>query len=111
MTDDISDDSREAPASDPFPAARRGTRASRAWQAGISEAELNAMLSDAVVGLMNVRRGLDPLSFEALLGAVAVEIEIGMDLARERAMETTHRRRRDGNVVWLGRPSSGIDHD
>ncbi|TXM73741.1 hypothetical protein FV218_11035 [Methylobacterium sp. WL69] len=118
MTDDTFDDRmspydvhRMDPPSEAGPAHPVEGHATRSRQAGMTEADLDAMLSDAVVGLMNVRRALDPISFEALVGAVAVEIEMGMDLARERALEATHRRRRDGNVVWLGRPGRDREGD
>ena len=78
-------------------------RSTGPWRPGMNEADLDAMPSDAVVGLMNVRRGLDPVSFEALVEAVAAWIETGTDHACERALEASHRRRRDGNAVWLCR--------
>lgn len=118
MTDDTFDDRmspydvhRMDPPSEAGPTHPVEGHAPRSWQARMTEADLDAMLSDAVVGLMNVRRALDPISFEALMGAVAVEIETGMDLARERSLEATHRRRRDGNVVWIGRPAISGEWD
>lgn len=65
----------------------------------MAEADLDAGIARVLLDLLSVRRGLDPDSFEALLGAVLAEIELGKDVAEEKAMEAAFRRRPTGNVI------------
>ncbi len=64
----------------------------------MDEQQLDAAIAEVVVGLIQVRRALDPASFRYLIGSIMVEIDEGLEVALERA----HRRKpgpTKGNVV------------
>lgn len=61
----------------------------------MDENALDAGIAEIVLGLVQVRRRLDPETYRDLLGAIMVEIEQGQEIALERA----HRPRTEGNVV------------
>ncbi|CAO4145431.1 hypothetical protein LPLAFNJD_LOCUS1939 [Methylorubrum aminovorans] len=61
----------------------------------MDENQMDIAMAEVVVGLIQVRRALDPASFRDLLGSIMVEIDQGLEVALERA----HRRRPAGNVV------------
>ena len=57
--------------------------------------ELLAAAAEILVGLMQLRRTLDPADFLDLAGSIMVEIDEGIELGLERA----HRRRPEGKVI------------
>lgn len=65
----------------------------------MTEADFDEQVALLMVGLMRVRRALDPESFDSLLGALQAEIQLGFDLAEEQALERAMRRQVGGNVV------------
>ena len=56
---------------------------------------IDARLTEVFIGLMRARRLLDQATFDDLLGAVTVEIDIGIELA----LENAYRRRSEGTIV------------
>ncbi|TXN07504.1 hypothetical protein FV222_02245 [Methylobacterium sp. WL103] len=54
--------------------------------------------------LMRARLALDPQTFGALIGSILTEVDLGMQLAEELAMEAKFRRRSEGNVVAFPLP-------
>ncbi|MFC6791273.1 hypothetical protein ACFQE0_17590 [Methylobacterium komagatae] len=56
---------------------------------------MDAAIAEVVVGLIQVRRALDPATFRDLIGSIMVEIDQGLEVALER----TCRRQRTDNVV------------
>lgn len=65
----------------------------------MSDAHVDNQVTQVIVGLIRVRRGLDPLTFDSLLGSVMAEIQIGLDVAEERSLEEFHTRPTGPNVV------------
>lgn len=57
--------------------------------------DTDSRIAEVIVGLVRRSRLLPPEDLDSLLGAVAVEVETGMELVEERRMT----RRADGNVV------------
>ncbi|WP_437871007.1 hypothetical protein ACSD7O_17410 [Methylorubrum extorquens] len=57
--------------------------------------DVDTRIAQVVMGLIRLSRLLPPDDMDSLLGAVAVEVETGMELAEERRLT----RRGDGNVV------------
>ncbi|SDM47810.1 hypothetical protein SAMN05216360_102208 [Methylobacterium phyllostachyos] len=57
--------------------------------------DVDARIAEVIVGLVRLSRLLPPEDLDNLLGAVAVEVETGMELVEERRLT----RRVDGNVV------------
>ncbi|MCP1548435.1 MULTISPECIES: hypothetical protein [Methylorubrum] len=57
--------------------------------------DVEARIAEVVMGLVRLSRLLPPDDMDSLLGAVAVEVETGMELVEERRLT----RRADGNVV------------
>ncbi|GJD31217.1 hypothetical protein PMNALOAF_2471 [Methylobacterium adhaesivum] len=70
----------------------------------MNESELDDQVALLMKGILRVRRDLDPISFDAMLGAVMVEIELGLQLAEEAALERAMRPRAVGNVVKFPLP-------
>jgi len=64
---------------------------------------IDARLTEVLLGLMRARRLLDQATFEDLLGAVTVEIDVGIEVA----MESAYRRKMEGNVVPFPPPVEG----
>lgn len=73
----------------------------------MTEQSLDAAVAEVVTGLMQVRRRVDPATMMDLLGSIMVEIELGLDVADEIALEMRHRRRSGGSVLPF--PSKGFD--
>ncbi len=88
------------------PPTREMKAPSRPWEARMAETDLDAGIAKVVLDLLSVRRGLDPDSFETLLGAVLAEIELGKDVAEEKALEAAFRRSPAGNVIPF--PANGL---
>ncbi|MGN8094156.1 hypothetical protein [Methylobacterium sp. 22177] len=65
----------------------------------MSDAHVDDQVAQVIVGLIRVRRALDPLTFDNLLGSVLAEIQIGLDVAEEQALEEFHTRPIGPNVV------------
>ncbi len=65
----------------------------------MGDAYVDEQVAQVIVGLIRVRRALDPLTFDNLLGSVLAEIQIGLDVAEERALEEVHTRPIGPNVV------------
>ncbi len=65
----------------------------------MTEHSLDAAVAEVVTGLMQVRRSVDPATMMDLIGSIMVEIELGLDVADEMALERRHRRRPGENVV------------
>jgi hypothetical protein len=57
-------------------------------------------IAQVMLGLLRARRALnhDPQTFDDLIGAVLVEVDLGMQVAEEAALERKHRKAA-GNVV------------
>jgi hypothetical protein len=62
--------------------------------------DVDARIAEVIMGLVRLSRLLSPDDMDSLLGAVAVEVETGMELIEERR----HTRRADGNVVSFPGP-------
>lgn len=80
----------------------------------MSEGDFDEQVALVMVGLMRVRRALDPGSLDSLLGSILAEIQLGLDLAEEQALERIIRRSAEGNVVQFRSnhaPSPDTDHD
>lgn len=73
----------------------------------MSDAYLDEQVAQVMLSLLQVRRALDRASFDSLLGALLAEIQIGLEVAEEQALEAAHRRRAFGTVVCFptGRPN------
>lgn len=58
-------------------------------------------IAQVMLGLLRARRALhlDPQTFDDLIGSVMVEIDLGMQVAEEAALEARYRRKVEGNVV------------
>ncbi|MCJ2046805.1 hypothetical protein MKK58_20020 [Methylobacterium sp. J-078] len=58
-------------------------------------------IAQVMLGLMRARRALDldPQTFDDLVGSIMVEIDLGMQVAEEAALEARHRRQAEGSVV------------
>ena len=57
--------------------------------------DVDSRIAEVIVGLVRLSRLLPPEELDNLLGAVAVEVETGMELVEERRLA----RRTDANVV------------
>jgi hypothetical protein len=64
--------------------------------------DTDARIAEVILGLVRLSRLLPPEDLDSLLGAVAVEVETGMELVEERRLT----RRVDGNVVAFPRPET-----
>ncbi|GJD58086.1 hypothetical protein [Methylobacterium dankookense] len=64
--------------------------------------DVDARVAEVIMGLVRLSRLLPPDDMDSLLGAVAVEVETGMELVEERR----HTRRTDANVVSFPGPRS-----
>lgn len=62
--------------------------------------DIEARIAEVVMGLVRLSRLLPPDDMDSLLGAVAVEVETGMELVEERRLV----RRTEGNVVAFPKP-------
>ena len=60
-------------------------------------------IAEVLLGLMRARQALhlDPQTFDDLVGSILVEIDLGMQVAEEVALEAHYRRKVEGNVVRL----------
>lgn len=67
----------------------------------MSEIDLDNQIAQIMVGIIQVRRDLDTESFNALVGAVMIEIDLGMQLAEELALERAMRPLPTGNVFMF----------
>jgi predicted DNA-binding protein (UPF0278 family) len=58
-------------------------------------------IAQVMLGLMRARRALDldPQTFDDLVGSIMAEIDLGMQVAEEAALEAHYRRKVEGNVV------------
>lgn len=58
-------------------------------------------IAQVVLNLMRARRALsfDPQTFDDLVGSIMVEIDLGMQVAEEAALEARYRRKVEGNVL------------
>jgi hypothetical protein len=62
--------------------------------------DIDARIAEVLMGLVRLSRLLPPDDMDSLLGAVAVEVETGMELVEERR----HTRKTDANVVTFPGP-------
>jgi hypothetical protein len=65
----------------------------------MNEADLDEQMARVMLGLIRARRAVDPQTFDCLVGAVLAEIQIGLDIAEEQALERVYRRPAGGNVI------------
>lgn len=80
----------------------------------MSETDFDAQVARVMLGILQVRRVLAPEDLDALLGSVMAEIEIGLDVAEERAMEEAHRRPSGANVIRFSgarQPGSSLERN
>lgn len=65
-------------------------------------------IAQVMLGLMRARRALnhDLQTFDDLIGAVLVEVDLGMQVAEEAALEARYRRKGEGNVVGFPLPTN-----
>ncbi|GJD32265.1 hypothetical protein PMNALOAF_3533 [Methylobacterium adhaesivum] len=63
--------------------------------------ETDESIAQVILALMRARRALhlDPQTFDDLVGSIMVEIDLGMQVAEEAALEASHRRKVEGNVI------------
>ena len=65
----------------------------------MNEAALDEQVVQVMLGLLRVRRAVDPHTFDCLVGALLTEIQVGMDIAEEQALEKVYRRPAGENVI------------
>ncbi|MCJ2105533.1 hypothetical protein MKK70_09095 [Methylobacterium sp. E-041] len=65
----------------------------------MNEADLDEQVAQVMIGLIRARRTVDPNTFDCLVGAVLAEIQVGLDIAEEQALERVYRRPVGGNVI------------
>lgn len=58
-------------------------------------------IAQVMLGLLKARRALhhDPQTFDDLVGSILVEVDLGIQVAEEAALEACYRRKVEGNVV------------
>ncbi|WP_019904805.1 hypothetical protein [Methylobacterium sp. 77] len=63
-------------------------------------------IAQVMLGLLRARRALhhDPQTFDDLIGAVLVELDLGMQVAEEAALESRLRKKVEGNVLHFPLP-------
>ncbi|TXM73125.1 hypothetical protein FV218_11900 [Methylobacterium sp. WL69] len=63
-------------------------------------------IGTVLMDLMRARRTLDPQTFDDLIGSILTEVDMGMQLADEMALEAKFRRRTESNVISFPLPDS-----
>ncbi len=67
----------------------------------MDENQMDTAVAEVVVGLIRVRRVLDPATFRDLVGSILVEIDQGA----EAALEAAYRRKPKGNLIPFPGPT------
>jgi restriction endonuclease Mrr len=70
----------------------------------MDEHQLDTMVAGVVVGLLKARRVIDPETFEDLITSIMVDIDVGLQVAEEEALEAVFRRPSGNNVVAFPLP-------
>ena len=70
----------------------------------MDEHQLDTMVAGVVVGLLKARKVIDPETFEDLIASIMVDIDLGLQVAEEEALEAMFRRPYGDNVVAFPLP-------